>query len=163
MTLHQAVDDLQKTNHKKIDQSESEMAKRLWREEEKDWCWPSRWVRRDAYPSSFDPIFRARLPVFKHVQTALLVVSGHGSFRLGVDGIPLSSSGPVDQPFDVTSFMTDDKLLVIGIASGWWDHRAIQGSFIRLLLTHGPNTNNAQVHMTYENGKREVIGRMASK
>ena len=81
-----------------------------------------------------------------------------------MDGIPLSSSGPSDQPFDVTSFMTDDELLVIGIASGWWDHRPIQGSFIRLFLfPHGPNTIHAQVHLTYVNGKREVIGRMASK
>lgn len=36
MTLHQAVDNLQKTNEKKIDQSKSEMAERSWREEEKD-------------------------------------------------------------------------------------------------------------------------------
>ena len=35
MTLHQAVDDLQNTNEKKIDQSKSKMAERSWREEAK--------------------------------------------------------------------------------------------------------------------------------
>ena len=118
------------------------------------------------------PIFRARLPVVNDVQTALLVVSGLGSFRSSVDGIPLSSSGPLDPPltdyaqrvsyrgFDITSFMTDGLSHVIGIASGsgWWDHRPIKGSFIRLFLfPHGPNTINANVIITYKNGTRDVI------
>ena len=118
------------------------------------------------------PLFRAKLPVLENVQTALLVVSGLGSFRSSVDGIPLSSSGPLDPPltdyaqrvsyrgFDITSFLTDGKSHVIGIASGsgWWDHRPIKGSFIRLwLFPHGPNTINAEIHVSYENGMREVI------
>ena len=50
MALHQAVDDLQMTNHKKIDQSfaarrgEGLTLAQQW------------WVRRGAYPSSFDEL-----------------------------------------------------------------------------------------------------------
>eukprot|EP00804_Cyclotella_cryptica_P006835 CCRYP_010958-RA/>CCRYP_010958-RA protein AED:0.06 eAED:0.06 QI:146/1/1/1/1/0.87/8/1857/795 len=118
------------------------------------------------------PIFRAQVPHLEKVRTALLVVSGLGSFRTSLDGIPLSSSGPLDPPltdfaqrvsyrgYDITPFLKDGQSHVIGIAagSGWWDHRPIKGSFIRLFyFPHGPNTITAQVFVTYESGKREVL------
>jgi hypothetical protein len=135
----------------------------------------SNWKKRAQLP-----IFRAKFPILQNVQSAMLIVSGLGSFRATVDGIPLSSSGPLDPPltdyaqrvmyrgFDVTSFFTNTNTTlttaeqhhVLGIASGsgWWDHRPIKGSFIRLwYFPHGPNTVNAQVHITYGNDKREVI------
>jgi hypothetical protein len=127
------------------------------------------------------PLFRVKFPSYKlegEVQSALLVVSGLGSFRASIDGIPLSSSGPLDPPltdfaqrvsyrgFDVTSFLTggdsgnnsDEHVLGIAVGSGWWDHRPIKGSFIRLwYFPHGPNTINAQVYVTYKNDTREVV------
>jgi hypothetical protein len=71
------------------------------------------------------------------IASALLVVSGLGSFRASFDGVPLSSSGPLDPPFtdfsqrvsyrgfDVTKFLTksDDKDIgegehIVGISMG---------------------------------------------
>jgi len=55
------------------------------------------------------------------VTSALLVISGLGSYRVSIDGVPLSSSGPIDPPFtdyskrvmyrgfDVTSFITNQQ------------------------------------------------------
>ena len=72
------------------------------------------------------------------ISSALLVVSGLGSFRASFDGVPLSSSGPLDPPFtdfsqrvsyrgfDVTRFLTrneDDNGIgegehIVGISMG---------------------------------------------
>lgn len=71
------------------------------------------------------------------IASALLVVSGLGSFRASFDGVPLSSSGPLDPPFtdfsqrvsyrgfDVTKFLTrnDDNDIgegehIVGISMG---------------------------------------------
>jgi hypothetical protein len=67
------------------------------------------------------------------IATALLVVSGLGSFRASFDGKPLSSSGPLDPPltdfaqrvsyrgFDVTPYLTGDGAKiphVVGISMG---------------------------------------------
>lgn len=41
---------------------------------------------------------------------------------------------------------------------GWWDHRPIGGSFIRLFFfPHGAVTVIAQLHITYKSGKTEVV------
>jgi len=87
------------------------------------------------------PIFRAKLPALEsgddgtdEIASALLVVSGLGSFRASLDGMPLSSSGPLDPPltdfaqrvsyrgFDVTDFLTgrgeERKEHVVGISMG---------------------------------------------
>ncbi|KAL7532529.1 hypothetical protein ACHAXR_004689, partial [Thalassiosira sp. AJA248-18] len=129
------------------------------------------------------PIFRAKLsplnllaPDGDEIASALLVVSGLGSFRASMDGMPLSSSGPLDPPltdfaqrvsyrgYDVTPFLTGagaEKSHVLGISmgSGWWDHRPIAGSFIRLFyFPHGAVTCIAQLYVTYKNsGKTEVL------
>ena len=70
------------------------------------------------------PIFRTKIPALdatedvSDIASVLLVVSGLGSFRASLDGVPLSSSGPLDPPltdfaqrvsyrgFDVTKFVT---------------------------------------------------------
>ena len=68
------------------------------------------------------------------VVSALFVVSGMGSFRASVDGVPLSLPGPLDPPltdfaqrvsyrvFDVTALLTGDgakgRRHVIGISMG---------------------------------------------
>lgn len=56
-----------------------------------------------------------------YIASALLVISGLGSYRVSMDGVPLSSSGPIDPPFtdyskrvmyrgfDVTSFITQKQ------------------------------------------------------
>ena len=84
------------------------------------------------------PVFRTKLPVLDiaeddDIVTALLVVSGLGSFRASIDGKPLSSSGPLDPPltdfaqrvsyrgFDVTPYVSGDGAKsehVVGIAMG---------------------------------------------
>ncbi|KAL7551332.1 hypothetical protein ACHAWF_014525, partial [Thalassiosira exigua] len=137
------------------------------------------WERRAQLP-----VFRARLPPLEPprgveedaaVESALLVASGLGSFRASFDGVPLSSSGPLDPPltdfaqrvsyrgFDVTEFVTGEgarKEHVVGLSlgSGWWDHRPIAGSFIRLFyFPHGAVTCIAQLHVTYKSGKTAVF------
>jgi hypothetical protein len=73
------------------------------------------------------PIFRAKLDLpgdgdhGGEISSALLVVSGLGSFRASFDGVPLSSSGPLDPPltdfaqrvsyrgYDVTRFLINNK------------------------------------------------------
>ena len=83
------------------------------------------------------PIFRAQLPELDvpeddEISSVLLVVSGLGSFRASLDGVPLSSSGPLDPPltdfsqrvsyrgFDVTKFLTGGGNVehVLGISMG---------------------------------------------
>lgn len=84
------------------------------------------------------PLFRTKLPALDTqeddgIATALLVVSGLGSFRASFDGKPLSSSGPLDPPltdfaqrvsyrgFDVTPYLTGDGAKiphVVGISMG---------------------------------------------
>eukprot|EP01082_Thalassiosira_pseudonana_P003935 g3372.t1 g3372 contig12:1945901-1950127(+) len=109
--------------------------------------------------------------------SALLVVSGLGSFRASMDGVPLSPSGPIDPPFtdyskrvmyrgfDVTQFLTGGKNVidqshVIGITmgSGWWDHRPVPSSIVKLgLLPRGPSTVNAQLFLTTSKGNVHVV------
>ena len=83
------------------------------------------------------PIFRTKFSALhnddEEVATALLVVSGLGSFRASIDGKPLSSSGPLDPPltdfaqrvsyrgFDVTPYLTGEGAKVahvVGISTG---------------------------------------------
>ena len=152
----------------------------------------SRWRKRHPLP-----LFRAKLPsdiLSKIVSneddplvSALLVVSGLGSFRTSMDGVPLSPSGPIDPPFtdysqrvmyrgyDVTPFLLLKKDSrdgidgvdfhphehVIGITtgSGWWDHRPLlQKSIVKFnLLPNGPLTVIAQLHLSTSKGKTHIL------
>ena len=48
--------------------------------------------------------------------------------------------------------------ILIYFKSGWWDHRPIGGSFIRLFFfPHGAVTCVAQLFITYKSGKTEVV------
>jgi hypothetical protein len=119
------------------------------------------------------PLFRTKIAIKNaaQVSSALLLVSGLGSFRASVNGVPLSTSGPIDPPFtdyskrvmyrgfDVTSF-TKDPEMVIGMTmgSGWWDHRPISGMAKPELLPKGPATIVAQVMVTYKSGESALLG-----
>ena len=119
------------------------------------------------------PLFRTRITIDRktEVASALLVVSGLGSFRASVNGVPLSTSGPIDPPFteyskrvmyrgfDITPF-THDPELVIGmtLGSGWWDHRPLSGMAKPELLSRGPATIVAQVIVTYSTGEKKIFG-----
>ena len=150
----------------------------------------SRWRKRHSLP-----LFRAKLSsdtvseIIDNQEdplvSALLVVSGLGSFRVSMDGVPLSSSGPIDPPFtdyskrvmyrgyDVSQFLTikkdsrdgidsiGDHSHVIGVTmgSGWWDHRPItQKSIVKFdLLARGPVTVIAQLFISTAKGKTHVV------
>jgi hypothetical protein len=150
----------------------------------------SRWRKRRPLP-----LFRAKLSsetistIIDNKEdplvSALLVVGGLGSFRTSMDGVPLSTSGPIDPAFtdyskrvmyrgyDVTEFLTtkrdsrdviddvDDHSHVIGITtgSGWWDHRPLlQKSTVQFnLLPRGPVTVISQLYLATAKGKTHVI------
>ncbi|KAL7554634.1 hypothetical protein ACHAWF_018136 [Thalassiosira exigua] len=129
------------------------------------------------------PLFRARIAGDEYslasdqVASALLVVSGLGSFRASFDGVPLSTSGPIDPPFtdyskrvsyrgfDVTPFLaasrgtTKSHVVGVTLGSGWWDHRPVSGMAKPKLLPRGPPTVIAQLIITYASGKTRVVGR----
>ena len=123
------------------------------------------------------PLFRTKILVDKKLEivSALLLVSGLGSFRASVNGVPLSTSGPIDPPFtdyskrvmyrgfDITPF-TQDPEMVIGMTmgSGWWDHRPVSGMAKPQLLPRGPATVAAQVMITYEDGEVIMVGETGS-
>ena len=112
------------------------------------------------------------------ITSALLVISGLGSFRASFDGVPLSTSGPIDPPFtdyskrvmyrgfDITSFLSgaeknevmDSHVIGVTLGSGWWDHRPVSGMAKPKLLPRGPVTVIAQIIVTYENGETSIIG-----
>ena len=99
------------------------------------------------------PVVRAKVELSpeeasKNVVSALLVVSGLGSFATSFDGMPLSSSSSMDPPmtdftqrvsyrgFDVTKhFASKTKSHVVGITlgSGWWDARPLTGRYCQVL------------------------------
>ena len=116
MTLHQAVDDLRKTNEKKIDQSKSEMAERSWRGEEKDRRRPNlsvnvRWIISiGGYSSRRGGIYHSN-----QSDCELCIIYNGWITRRCEMYIQINECG---NPFDVTSFMTDGESHVIGIASG---------------------------------------------
>ena len=150
----------------------------------------SRWRKRRPLP-----LFRAKLSsdlvseIIDNEEdplvSALLTVSGLGSFRVSMDGVPLSSSGPIDPPFtdyskrvmyrgyDVSQFLTikkdsrdgsdgiSDQSHIIGVTmgSGWWDHRPItQKSIVKFdLLARGPVTVIAQLFLSTAKGKTHVV------
>eukprot|EP00804_Cyclotella_cryptica_P001631 CCRYP_014954-RC/>CCRYP_014954-RC protein AED:0.03 eAED:0.03 QI:528/1/1/1/1/0.8/5/1005/1077 len=124
------------------------------------------------------PLFRTKFSVDKkdNVASALLLVSGLGSFRASVNGVPLSTSGPIDPPFtdyskrvmyrgfDVTPFANDPEIVVgMTMGSGWWDHRPISGMAKPDLLPRGPATIVAQVVVTYKDGTSAVVGETGEK
>ena len=127
------------------------------------------WKRRRPLP-----LFRTKIPIDKklEISSALLLVSGLGSFRASVNGVPLSTSGPIDPPFtdyskrvmyrgfDITPF-TQDPEIVIGMTmgSGWWDHRPVSGMAKPQLLPRGPATVVAQVMITYADGEVVIVGK----
>mmetsp|Transcript_10425 Transcript_10425/g.23827 ORF Transcript_10425/g.23827 Transcript_10425/m.23827 type:complete len:1340 (-) Transcript_10425:6-4025(-) len=130
------------------------------------------------------PIFRGRISSdkisgVKEIASALLVVSGLGSFRASFDGVPLSTSGPIDPPFtdyskrvmyrgfDLTPFFQNgggqaDHTIGVTMGSGWWDHRPVSGMAKPKLLPRGPQTTIAQVIITDKSGHTHVIGQSGS-
>ena len=108
------------------------------------------------------------------ISSALLVMSGLGSFRASFDGIPLTTSGPIDPPFtdyskrvmyrgfDVTKFLLSNTegshVIGVTLGSGWWDHRPVSGMAKPKLLPRGPATVIAQLVITYTSGKTHVVG-----
>jgi hypothetical protein len=119
------------------------------------------------------PLFRNKLSIDNNedVASALLLVSGLGSFRASVNGVPLSTSGPIDPPFtdyskrvmyrgfDITPFAKDPEIVIgMTMGSGWWDHRPISGMAKPELLPRGPVTIVAQVVVTYTTGEIVVMG-----
>mmetsp|Transcript_16687 Transcript_16687/g.30306 ORF Transcript_16687/g.30306 Transcript_16687/m.30306 type:complete len:1349 (+) Transcript_16687:172-4218(+) len=131
------------------------------------------------------PLFRAQITSQDllngssddQISSALLVISGLGSFRVSFDGVPLSTSGPIDPPFtdyskrvmyrgfDVTPFLLGDNgkmaqshVIGVTLGSGWWDHRPVSGMAKPKLLPRGPVTVIAQVMITYTSGKTRVVG-----
>ena len=107
------------------------------------------------------------------ISSALLIMSGLGSFRASFDGVPLTTSGPIDPPFtdyskrvmyrgfDVTSFLSgdnNDHAIGVTMGSGWWDHRPVSGMAKPKLLPRGPATVIAQLFITYTSGKTRSVG-----
>ncbi|KAL7531513.1 hypothetical protein ACHAXR_004083, partial [Thalassiosira sp. AJA248-18] len=110
------------------------------------------------------------------ISSVLLVISGLGSFRASFDGVPLSTSGPIDPPFtdyskrvmyrgfDVSSFVlgenehVESHVIGVTMGSGWWDHRPVSGMAKPKLLPRGPATVIAQVIVTYVSGETRVVG-----
>ena len=112
------------------------------------------------------------------IKSALLVISGLGSFRASFDGVPLSTSGPIDPPFtdyskrvmyrgfDITSFLSGEEknevmeshVIGVTLGSGWWDHRPLSGMAKPELLSRGPATIVAQVIVTYSTGEKKIFG-----
>ena len=100
-----------------------------------------RWKLRNSLP-----LFRAKISTNtkkvvvddddETITSALLVVSGLGSFRVSFDGIPLSTSGPIDpaftdytqrvsyRGFDVTSFLRSNSNAK-NQSNGKWERRTI--------------------------------------
>ncbi|KAL7440027.1 hypothetical protein ACHAXM_012212, partial [Skeletonema potamos] len=134
-----------------------------------------RWKKRRPLP-----LFRGVLPPqslqsILHNEdplvSALLVISGLGSFRASFDGVPLSPSGPIDPPFtdysqrvsyrgfDVTPFLlgtSNHHVIGVTMGSGWWDHRPITGMAKPELLANGPSTIIAQLYLTTASGKVHI-------
>jgi hypothetical protein len=137
-----------------------------WKKYNTDYC--SAWGLRRPLP-----LFRSKLSLEKknEIASALLLVSGLGSFRASVNGVPLSTSGPIDPPFtdyskrvmyrgfDITPFTRDEEMVIgMTMGSGWWDHRPVSGMAKPELLPRGPVTIVAQVLITYKSGEVAVLG-----
>mmetsp|Transcript_584 Transcript_584/g.1146 ORF Transcript_584/g.1146 Transcript_584/m.1146 type:complete len:1344 (+) Transcript_584:204-4235(+) len=172
---------------------------------ETEYDWKGKWI---AHPSDMDTFDKTKsggldecglwkkrrpLPLFRTqissqellsssaddpITSALLVMTGLGSFRASFDGVPLSTSGPIDPPFtdyskrvsyrgfDVTPFLLGDNgempeshVIGVTLGSGWWDHRPVSGMAKPKLLPRGPATVITQVMLTYASGKTRVVGR----
>jgi hypothetical protein len=127
------------------------------------------------------PLARAQFEISnkqtQQLVSALLVVSGLGSFAVSIDGNPLSSSSVQDPPltdysqrvsyggFDVTKFVKNTQsqsaqqqhVLGITLGSGWWDHRPINGKIVfQDLIPKGPLTTIAQLYVTFQDGKTAI-------
>jgi len=147
------------------------------RDEIPDDC--DRWKKRHSLP-----VFRGQISAqeFESIMndeddpltSVLLVVSGLGSFRVSVDGVPLSPSGPIDPPFtdytqrvmyrgfDVTPFIfaseDNSHVIEITVGSGWWDHRPLESSIVKFnLLPRGPATVIAQLYLTTSKGNVSIV------
>jgi hypothetical protein len=125
------------------------------------------------------PLFRMKLSLQElnvkgeQISSALLVISGLGSFRASFDGVPLSTSGPIDpaftdyskrvmyRGFDVTPFLlgtSNHHVIGVTMGSGWWDHRPVTGMAKPHFLPRGPVTVIAQIMVTYTSGETRIVG-----
>ncbi len=120
------------------------------------------------------PIMRTEFTLDKPISSALLVVSGLGSFHAMLDGNELSSSSILDPPltdftervsyrgYDITKMMHDTKssahVLSILLGSAWWDSRPLTSSIVKLnLMPRGSLTCVAQIHVLYNDGTSETV------
>jgi hypothetical protein len=133
----------------------------------------SRKGRCDDYHARLPlPLARATVKVVKPVHSALLVVSGLGSFAVSINGMPLSSSSVMDPPltdftqrvsyrgYDVTEYIRKDVMVVVGItlASGWWDQLPLAPKIVNPeLMPQGIITTIAQLHVSYQDGSSEIL------
>ena len=109
----------------------------------------------------------------KMIKSALLVVSGLGSFQTSLNGLPLSSSSILDPPltdftarvsyrgYDITSMLknTTSRTHVVSIllGSAWWDGRPLTCCIVIMnLLPRGPLTCIAQLYIEYSDETRET-------
>jgi hypothetical protein len=123
------------------------------------------------------PLVRAKLQLSDKeaslVGSALLIVSGLGSFATTLDGMSLSSSSVLDPPltdfsqrvsyrgYDITKHFQTSSTHVVGITlgSGWWDCRPMtsSGGLIKLnILPQGPLAAIAELHLTFHDGSFAV-------
>ncbi len=134
------------------------------------------WKLRRPLPLFRMKVLTEELATDKQISSALFVVSGLGSFRASLNGVPLSTSGPIDPPFtdyskrvmyrgfDVTPFLTESTngrnshVFGITMGSGWWDHRPVSGMAKPQLLPRGPATVNGQLIITYASGEQRIVG-----
>lgn len=118
------------------------------------------------------PIFESQFTIKRKVKSALLVVSGLGSFHTLWNGKPLSSSSVLDPPltdfterisyrgYDVTKLIQegDSHVVSILLGSGWWDSRPLTCCIVSInLLPRGSLACIAQLHVEYMDGLRETI------
>lgn len=120
------------------------------------------------------PIMRSKFTLSKKVSSALLVVSGLGSFQARLNGKPLSTSSVLDPPltdftervsyrgYDVTKLLqsssTKTHVVSILLGSAWWDSRPLTCCIVSInLLPRGSLTCIAQLHVEYKDGTRDTI------
>lgn len=121
------------------------------------------------------PLAKATIPAIgkdKVLHSALLVVSGLGSFSVTINGNSLSSSSVMDPPltdftqrvsfrgYDITRYLqkqSADTVLGITLSSGWWDDLPLSPNIVNPdLMPSGIVTTIAQLHVTFEDGSSDI-------
>jgi hypothetical protein len=130
------------------------------------------WEMRRPLPVARGKVELTSLERSKSIVSALLVVSGLGSFASTFNGMALSSSSVLDPPttdftqrvsyrgYDVTKhFKGFPTYHVVGITLGsaWWDARPLMGRVIKFfVIPRGPLTTIAELHLIFDDGSTAV-------